>query len=126
MTTRKYPSWFNVSTYSELARTVVISSLRDEVQGRRRILMGFAKRYGDCIENLDLEYIDSEFQAYVRFRESFSLENLTDKTGCSLAYEITTTSSLNAILDDESMKARPAVYQGVLWCGELPRRKVIT
>jgi hypothetical protein len=120
----RYPAWFCVSTYPEIARTIFIGPFRDEVSGKRKIHYYFTKNFGDVIEVLDIEANDGGYLAVLRFKET-CITGVHSRTGSSLAYDFTAETLKRDLIDDETY-VRPAVFNGVLWVGELPRRKVWT
>ena len=107
-----------------MARTIFIGPFRDELFGTRRILLQnyFTKNFGDVIELLDIEANDGGYLAFLRFKE-ICTTGLHSRTGCSLAYDFTAEKLKRDLVDDET-HVRPAVFNGVLWIGEIPRRKV--
>ena len=105
-----------------MARTILIGPFTDEVSGRRNIQYTISKNFGDVVEVLDIENCDGGYLAYLRFKETCTT-GMHSRTGSSLAYDFTAETLKRDLIDDVTY-VRPAVLNGILWVGELPRRKV--
>jgi hypothetical protein len=105
-----------------MARTICVGPFRDEVVGRRKIQSYITRNCGDVMEQLDIEPNEGGFLAFLRFKETCGAGSQA-RSGCSIAYDFTSETVKRDFVDEET-GVRPAIFNGVLWIGEFPRRKV--